>query len=133
MEATDNPQSLAFVEGLYTEFLRDPQAVSPQWREYFAQWDGIGGFAAARGPSFQPQSIFARPAGAAAPAAEPSILPYRVYQLIRNFRVRGHIAANIDPLGLPRPQPTELDLKYYHFTEADLDRPMSLYEDQPTT
>jgi 2-oxoglutarate dehydrogenase E1 component len=47
--------------------------------------------------------------------------------LIRSYRVRGHLEAQLDPLGLARPKPhPELDPKTYGFTEADFDRPIFL-------
>ena len=54
-----------------------------------------------------------------------ALLQDRVDQLVRAYRVRGHMIAAIDPLGLPRPSQPELDPEYYGFTEADLDRPFS--------
>ena len=47
----------------------------------------------------------------------------RALQLIRAYRVRGHLEADLDPLGLDKrgPQP-ELDYRTYGFDEADLDR-----------
>ncbi|HTN98587.1 MAG TPA: 2-oxoglutarate dehydrogenase E1 component [Nordella sp.] len=49
----------------------------------------------------------------------------RALMMIRAYRMRGHLAADLDPLRLraPVPQP-ELDPKSYGFTEADLDRPI---------
>ena len=51
----------------------------------------------------------------------------RALMLIRAYRIRGHLAADLDPLGLrdqsARP---ELDPKSYGFTEADLARPIFL-------
>ena len=58
----------------------------------------------------------------AAEEATDAILQERVHQLIRNYRVRGHMAARLDPLGLPRATPPELDPAYYGFTESDMDR-----------
>jgi 2-oxoglutarate dehydrogenase E1 component len=52
----------------------------------------------------------------------------RVGQLIRAFRVRGHMIAQLDPLGLPRPSLAELELSYYGFEDADLDRPFAAEE-----
>jgi 2-oxoglutarate dehydrogenase E1 component len=45
--------------------------------------------------------------------------------MIRVYRVRGHLEAQLDPLHLtvPRPHP-ELDPATYGFTEADMDRPI---------
>ncbi len=47
--------------------------------------------------------------------------------LIRNYRVRGHLIAKVDPLGIPRPMPPELEPKFWGLSEADLDRPFSTY------
>ncbi|WP_171208977.1 MULTISPECIES: 2-oxoglutarate dehydrogenase E1 component [unclassified Ruegeria] len=49
----------------------------------------------------------------------------RALMLIRAYRIRGHLAADLDPLGM-RAASThpELDPKTYGFTEADMDRPI---------
>jgi 2-oxoglutarate dehydrogenase E1 component len=47
----------------------------------------------------------------------------RALMLIRAYRIRGHLHANLDPLGLePRKDHEELDPRSYGFTEADYDR-----------
>ncbi len=47
--------------------------------------------------------------------------------LIRAYRMRGHLHANLDPLGLEPPKDhEELDPRSYAFTEADYDRPIFL-------
>jgi 2-oxoglutarate dehydrogenase E1 component len=49
----------------------------------------------------------------------------RALMIIRAYRIRGHLAADLDPLGLREPTPhPELDPKSYGFTEADMDRPI---------
>src|SRR5262245_14100773 len=53
-------------------------------------------------------------------AAEDSI---RAMMLIRTYRVRGHLAARLDPLGLYHSElPADLTPAYYGFSEADLDQ-----------
>ncbi len=49
----------------------------------------------------------------------------RALMLIRAYRIRGHLIADIDPLGMRDQTPhPELDPKSYGFTEADMDRPI---------
>ncbi|MBU2960896.1 2-oxoglutarate dehydrogenase E1 component [Citreicella sp. C3M06] len=49
----------------------------------------------------------------------------RALMIIRAHRIRGHLAADLDPLGLHGREPhPELDPKAYGFTEADMDRPI---------
>ena len=51
----------------------------------------------------------------------------RALMMIRAFRMRGHLAADLDPLRLAeRPAQPELDPTTYGFSEADLDRPIFL-------
>ncbi len=49
----------------------------------------------------------------------------RAIMIIRAYRIRGHLAADLDPLGLTENKShPELDPKSYGFTEADMDRPI---------
>src|SRR5687767_1226615 len=57
-------------------------------------------------------------------AADDSI---RAMMLIRTYRVRGHLAANLDPLGLAKRElPVELTPEFHGFSGAALDRPVYL-------
>ncbi|HEV7224955.1 MAG TPA: 2-oxoglutarate dehydrogenase E1 component [Pirellulales bacterium] len=146
-----NSLSLAFVEGLYADFLDDPSSVDPEWRSYFeALRAAPDGRLAEKGPpaengpsrgwkpapSFRPAGLF-NPRGrsgrngasraTATAVTQAAALQDRVDQLIRAYRVRGHMAARTNPLGLSQPRQPELELDFYHFTEADLDRPFSIH------
>jgi len=47
--------------------------------------------------------------------------------LIRTYRVRGHLAADLDPLGLvKREMPADLTPEFHNFTGEALDRPVYL-------
>ncbi len=126
--------NLDFVEGLYTDFLRDPESISPDWRRYFeglGQSDGSGTNGSVHAPagSLLPE-LRGRHAGSNGGTAvrrdvEMAVMQDRVDQLVRAYRVRGHMIARVDPLGIPRPPRPELEPEYYGFTEADLDRPFS--------
>ena len=101
VESLPGSLSLGFVESLYASYQRDPASVSLQWRRYFASL-GDGAAAVRLGPSFRPASVF-NPAGAVDTRAargarelEMALLQDRVDQLVRAYRVRGHLVARID-------------------------------------
>ncbi|MEX0886283.1 MAG: 2-oxoglutarate dehydrogenase E1 component [Phycisphaeraceae bacterium] len=128
--------NLAYVEQLYAAYLDDPASVDARWQRYFQQWQRQE--AASRvgriGPSFRARSVFnpggngtARHVGGNGQAAvqaqdEASSLQDRVDQLIRAYRVRGHIGAKLDPLGARDEEPAELSLAYHGLSEADMGR-----------
>lgn len=126
--------NLAFAEDLFAQYLRDPSLVSEDWREYFkGVQNGDQPSSAGFAPDFPASSIFNPPVSL--PSSErvfmaeveekSTNLQDRVDQLIRAYRIRGHMIAQIDPLGLPRPVPQELDPAFYGFSETDLERRFS--------
>ncbi|MFN3287363.1 MAG: 2-oxoglutarate dehydrogenase E1 component, partial [Sphingomonadaceae bacterium] len=71
----------------------------------------------------------ARAAAGPDPAAarQAALDSIRAIMLIRTYRVRGHLAAQLDPLGLhQRELPADLTPEGHGFTPADLDRPIFL-------
>ena len=113
-----------------------PGQVGPSFHPSSLFNPGGNGHAKVNGTTKAPTAQSAQSAGATPPAAsgasaEPghdahlSSLQHRVDKLIRNYRARGHLVAQIDPLGYVPEQPAELDPAYYGFTEADMDRPFT--------
>ena len=81
-----------------------------------------GAAAAAPAPGAAPDAAVL--AEAVRTAAHDSI---RALMLIRSYRVRGHLQASLDPLGIEQPPSNpELTPEFYGFSEADLDRPIFL-------
>ncbi len=118
-----------FVEHLYEDWLADPQAVPQQWREYFERLQQLPAPAGqpARDVAHAPiVASFAQRAraGAArpAPAAALDRKQVSVIQLVAEYRFRGCLLADIDPLKRQqRPKIVELEPAYYDLTEADMD------------
>src|SRR5512143_1025111 len=83
--------NLAYVEGIYEDYLRDPGSVAPDWQQFFTQYaDREVRFPKPRfGPSFTPRSIFNPPSAADSRArnrlTDPQVaaLQDRVYLLTR--------------------------------------------------
>ncbi len=146
-----------FVEDLYARWAADPISVEPSWRAFFSKLhDGADQVRReAQAPSWASPPIppprpewlsavdglwpaveakFASRIAEAAPTASPeavraaSLDSLRAIQLIRAYRMRGHLKANLDPLGLSvtAGDVTELDPASYGFAEADFERPIFL-------
>lgn len=120
-----------YVEDLHARWLADPNAVDPTWRSLFASLidDPTAVARGARAPVW-PKSAPAGPAAATDPEAvrAATVDSLRAMMLIRAWRSRGHLRANLDPLGLTAPASDsgELDPATYGFSEADMDRPIFL-------
>ncbi len=118
-------QSLDFVERLYADYLSDPEAAPADWRTLFVRLGNGHSDAAVNSPRAAAPTFAAVALNGHATANDLAARQERVDQLIRNYRVRGHIISDIDPLDQARPRPPELDPAYYGFTDADYDRVFS--------
>jgi 2-oxoglutarate dehydrogenase E1 component len=97
--------NLAFLEALYEQYQRDPSSVDPQWVPL------LNGTPDAR-PS-------ARAGTNAGPPSEISA-QNRIDDLIEAYRLHGHLAADLDPLGRSRGTDTSLlDPGHWGVCEAD--------------
>ncbi|HUD45896.1 MAG TPA: 2-oxoglutarate dehydrogenase E1 component [Candidatus Baltobacteraceae bacterium] len=115
---TPDSWNLPFVERLFADFARDPASVAPDWRRYFEQ---VKNGEHAEAPRVVP-SLQTRKETDEWSENKSGSLQYRVNQLVRNYRVRGHNIAAVDPLGRPRPIPPELDINFYGFSAQDMER-----------
>jgi 2-oxoglutarate dehydrogenase E1 component len=119
------------VAGLYREYAREPQSVQSAWADVFRRLDDdarkwLESLNGARVPT---APLVSEPPAAAADEARAAALDsVRALMLIRAYRVRGHLEADLDPLGLAPHEPhPELDPASYGFSEVDLDRPIYLH------
>ncbi|OJY69698.1 MAG: 2-oxoglutarate dehydrogenase E1 component [Sphingobium sp. 66-54] len=100
----------------------------PSWARKGWPLDATDDLTAALDPTQMQVAVKAAAAKAGAPIAEADIAraagdSIRAMMLIRTYRVRGHLAANLDPLGLSlRELPADLTPEYHGFSGADLDR-----------
>jgi 2-oxoglutarate dehydrogenase E1 component len=146
-----------YVEGLYAKYGQDPASVEPSWRAFFDSLaegpDAIRqsttppAWTRAPAPEARPEWLSALDgmwpaveaklgkgvAAKAAPGATPEEIraatldSVRAIMLIRAYRIRGHLEANLDPLGIEnRPPSSELDPAAYGFGPNDMDRPIFL-------
>ncbi len=146
-----------FIEELYARYLDDPSSVDGDWRTFFAALaeEKVDVLAEVRGASWAPHGarvIGAADAEAVRPAANRNVKggngaaaaslagkseaeiraaahdTSRAFLLIRSYRIRGHLEADLDPLGLVRHERhRELDPATYGFGEADWERPILIF------
>ncbi|NBX03193.1 MAG: 2-oxoglutarate dehydrogenase E1 component [Alphaproteobacteria bacterium] len=134
----------AFIEELYERYLQNPNSVDASWRDFFRDASS-GPSAVKRNASWaqvktqiigmtdaseeKPKDKKGAAAGGASQAdiekfAHDSI---RAIMMVRAYRVRGHLIANLDPLGIEVGEShPELDPVSYGFTAADMEREIFL-------
>ena len=144
--------SPAFVETLYKRFKADPANVEAGWRGWFeglestvsgpswaqANWPlaSTDDLTAALDPTQSEPAPKPAKGGTPKPVAQPVSKDairqaagdsIRAMMLIRTYRVRGHLAANLDPLGLSaHKMPEDLTTEYHGFSDEEIDRPIYL-------
>lgn len=114
--------NLAFLEGLYEAYQRDPGSVLPEWIPLL---DPDAGFELPTSPAapLGPRTSHAAPPMVDSEASEQTLLQNRVKDLIEAYRIHGHVGAKIDPLKRPRQTRTPiLDPTNFGLHEAHLDR-----------
>src|SRR3989344_4594406 len=149
--------NLAFVEDLYARWAENPNSVEASWRAFFASLHdradeikrgaGQPGWTKAPTPGPRPDWLSAidglwpaveaklekrvadrAPASSTDTVRSATLDSLRAIMMIRAYRMRGHLRANLDPLGIAivPGDASELDPATYGFTEADYDRPIFL-------
>ncbi|WP_255935527.1 2-oxoglutarate dehydrogenase E1 component [Kordiimonas sp. SCSIO 12610] len=140
--------SPAFVESLYSQYQSNPDSIDAGWRDYF---NALETSIEAAGPSWARSDWPLRPnddlttgldgsdmfiendkpvsKGGAGLSEEDiraaTIDSIRALMMVRTYRVRGHLMANLDPLGLEdRPTHAELEPDTYGFGPDDRNRPI---------
>ncbi len=145
-----------YIAHLYGEFLNNPSRVDESWRSFFkglndtesellrelsgASWtpkENVKQLRAFGAVPDQPANdylnIAAGPKRAAKKESSPELTreaaldSIRALMLIRSYRFRGHMLADLDPLGLKEKTVSpEFDPAYYGFSSQDYDRPIFL-------
>ncbi|OQP62060.1 2-oxoglutarate dehydrogenase E1 component [Niastella vici] len=107
----------AFIENLYQDFLQDPNSVDPDLKKFFEGFD----FAVGQGKNGTNGTAVA---GETTGATESFDWKKEVgaYRLILGYRNKGHLIAKTNPIRQRKDRGANLDLGFYGFTEADLDK-----------
>ena len=133
-----------FINQFYSDYLSDPKSLPEGWKKFF---DGLSEdekliLSDLNGPSWSPEKKIKKvniptienykerdkfdnvDLGSVKQASKDSV---RAIMLIRAFRIRGHLIANLDPLSLQKKEEhPELKPETYGFTKKDYDRKIFL-------
>ncbi|MBF0134522.1 MAG: 2-oxoglutarate dehydrogenase E1 component [Magnetococcales bacterium] len=149
MDSFLNGGNAPYLSALYARFLEDHRSVDATTAQFFSQWEGDraedvlqelqgavwnqhrpGGFGRKDGGDVSvtpvaPGILPARPSADLLDTRKATQDSIRALMLIRSYRVRGHLHARFDPLGLEgKGTFPELEPATYGFSEADMDRPI---------
>ncbi len=129
-----NGPNATVLEGLYEDYLRDPNAVDTEWRRYFQGLEAGDASNVKDIPHAPIRREFermarsngnGRQAAGPAEAMEPEAAQKQaaVLRLINAYRVQGSRLAKVDPLELrEQPEVPDLDPAFHGLTEADMDK-----------
>lgn len=146
-KAAELGANLPYVEALYAEYLANPGSVPEAWHATFSRWSQDPQDAAFRAqPRLEPRRLPMGPfgghggghggaqghagvtgaTGGAGGLGEEASLQDKADQMVRAYRVRGHLFARLDPLGTaPTGDIADIEPGYFGISERELDRMVS--------
>lgn len=107
----------AYIEGLYKDFIHNPESVDPEFRKFFEGFD----YALANG--INGNGV----ASAASDEVNTSQLAkeFSVYNLILAYRKKGHLIADTNPIRKRKDRGAQLELSNFGLNDADLQQTFS--------
>jgi len=111
----------AYIEDLYEQYLVAPESVGPKWRAYFDTFKGREAGDVPHSAVIHALADAGKRSGAPVQAGGGDARERAVGKLITAYRSRGHLGANLDPLGLlEKPDAPDLDLGFHGLSGSDL-------------
>ncbi len=133
-----------FIKEFYADYISDPNSLPESWRKFFA---GLSDdqklvYEDLKGPSWSPEKKIKKPSDdllneklkdetstelSSKSVKQASKDSVRAIMLIRAFRIRGHLIANLDPLSIQQKEEhPELRPESYGFKKSDYNRKIFL-------
>jgi len=108
----------SYIEGLYQDFVKDPNSVEPEMKNFFEGFDfalssghlAVGGLNSTTHHSLLTTDTV------------DWMSELRVYRMILGYRNKGHLLADTNPIRKRKDRGANLGLNFFGFTEADLDK-----------
>jgi 2-oxoglutarate dehydrogenase E1 component len=108
----------SYIENLYTEFIKNPESVDPDMRRFFEGFD----FAISNGKNGNENGSAVVTPAAQLPADIDWMQEIRIYRMILGYRNKGHLLAKTNPIRPRKDRGANIELQFYGFTDADLDK-----------
>ncbi len=108
----------SYIEGLYQDFVKDPNSVEPEMKKFFEGFDfalSSGQLAVGSLHSTTHHSLLTTD-------SVDWMSEIRVYRMILGYRNKGHLLADTNPIRKRKDRGANLGLNFFGFTEADLDK-----------
>ena len=133
----------SYIEGLYQDYVKNPESVDPEFRKFFEGFDFAvtqgrsgalngNGTAAANRATANGTANGAYTPTTAAPTSAPGKMTTTdgvdwkkelgAYRLILGYRNKGHLLAKTNPIRPRKDRGANLDLAFFGFTDEDLDK-----------
>jgi len=96
-----------YIEGLYQEFVQNPDSVDPDFRRFFEGFD----FAVGQGNNGHTDAKAATSVQGVTVDASQLTKEFAVYSLINAYRNKGHLVANTNPIRKRKDRGANLDLR----------------------
>jgi len=105
-----------YIESLYNDFVKDPNSVDPEMKKFFEGFDFAVSSAGINGIKSNGSSAVAAPSGI------DWMREIMAYRMILGYRNKGHLLAKTNPIRPRKDRGANIELAFYGFSEADLDK-----------
>ena len=104
-----NTVHTGFIEDLYQQYLKNPDAVEPSWKSFFQGYDLANSDYSLESDTIDveiPQQVYKE---------------FKVIELINGYRTRGHLFTKTNPVRNRRSYSPTLELQNFGLDKTDLD------------
>ncbi len=111
--------NVALLEEYYKQYKEDPTGLSQDWILFFQDLDRVSGDFSSNGGGFNGNGYVNY--SSTEHRKDSSLSDFGIINLLNAYRRQGHLAANLDPLGINKPNREFIDLKVKALKQSDLE------------
>lgn len=114
--------NIVILEELYENFKNDPQSVTNDWAEFFREVETANGSLSMNGLKSYRGSTNGFSYDSSEHRLDSSLADFGLVNLLNAYRRQGHLAANLDPLSIHKPNREFIDKKLQALKAEDLEK-----------